>query len=65
MSRHPAITFRISARDLARIGKLYLQQGRWNDQPIVSPDWIAQSTKPHTAFASNHYRGAGNGYGRL
>jgi CubicO group peptidase (beta-lactamase class C family) len=28
-SRHPAHTFRISTRDLARFGQLYLQRGRW------------------------------------
>ena len=65
LSRHPAVTFRISARDLARIGKLYLQHGRWKDQTIVSPDWVKRSTKPHTIFEPEHYRGAGNGYGRL
>ncbi len=65
LSRHPAVTFRISARDLARIGKLYLQQGRWSDQLIVSPDWVKRSTQPHTTFEPEHYRGAGNGYGRL
>ena len=28
-SLHPAHTFRISTRDLARFGQLYLQEGRW------------------------------------
>ena len=65
LSRHPAVTFRISARDLARIGRLYLQQGRWSGQPIVSPDWVKRSTTPLTTFKPGHYRGAGNGYGRL
>ncbi len=64
-SAHPAITFRLSARDLARVGKLYLQDGRWGDQQIVSADWVKRSTEPHTTFEPGHYRGEGNGYGRL
>jgi len=30
-SIHPAYAFRMSARDLARFGQLYLQNGKWND----------------------------------
>ncbi|MFC5531955.1 serine hydrolase domain-containing protein [Cohnella yongneupensis] len=32
--------------DLAKLGQLVLQQGIWNGVPIVSPAWIASSTKP-------------------
>jgi len=34
-SRHPAHTFRISTRDLARFGQLYLQEGRWGGRQIL------------------------------
>ena len=64
-SRHSAKTFRISARDLARIGKLYLQKGIWNGNRIVSSKWVKKSIKPHTIFEKDHDRGEGNGYGRL
>ncbi len=47
-STHPAYLFRMSARDMARFGQLYLQKGRWNDQQLISPDWIEQSTQPVT-----------------
>ena len=65
LSNHPAVTIRISARDLARVGKLYLQQGTWEDDSIIPKEWIARSTQAHTTFEKGHYRGEGKGYGRL
>lgn len=65
LSSHPALTIRISARDLARIGKLYLQKGNWEGNSIVPEEWITQSTQAHTTFGKGHYRGEGRAYGRL
>jgi CubicO group peptidase (beta-lactamase class C family) len=45
-SMHPAHTIRMSARDLARFGQLYLQGGTWNGKRVVSREWIAESTTP-------------------
>jgi CubicO group peptidase (beta-lactamase class C family) len=36
-------------RDMAKIGLLVLNDGRWNDNQIVSKEWLLQSTKPHVA----------------
>ena len=36
------------ARDYAKIGRLYLNKGKWNDKQIVSENWVAQSTKVDT-----------------
>jgi hypothetical protein len=58
-SRHPAHTFRISTRDLARFGQLYLQQGKWNGRQIVAAEWVKESTRPHTDD------GDGTGYGYM
>ena len=44
LSRHPAYPFRMSARDLARFGLLFLNRGRWNGRQIVPADWVRQST---------------------
>jgi len=33
--------------DLAKIGMMYVQGGRWNGAEIVSPSWIEQSTALH------------------
>lgn len=65
VSQHPAITFRISARDLARIGKLYLQNGIWDGQRVIAEDWVQKSTTAATTFEAGHSRGEGNGYGRM
>ncbi len=64
-SKYPAVTYRISARDLARVGQLYLNKGKWAGQQIVSEEWIRESTRAHTVFEEDSYRGEGNGYGRL
>jgi CubicO group peptidase (beta-lactamase class C family) len=58
-SRHPAHTFRISTRDLARFGQLYLQEGQWAGRQILSADWVTESTRPHTDD------GDGTGYGYM
>ncbi|HVF40012.1 MAG TPA: serine hydrolase [Gemmatimonadaceae bacterium] len=44
LSSHPAHTFRMSTRDLARFGQLYLQKGKWNGRQIIPEKWIAEST---------------------
>jgi CubicO group peptidase (beta-lactamase class C family) len=36
----------MSAADLALVGQLYLQQGTWAGQRLLSADWIAQSWTP-------------------
>lgn len=55
----PAHTFRMSTRDLARFGQLYLQHGQWNGKQIIPVAWIRESTKPHSDF------GDGRGYGYM
>ncbi|WP_454814271.1 serine hydrolase domain-containing protein [Labrys neptuniae] len=48
LSRHPAYPFRMSARDLARFGLLFLNQGRWNGRQIVPATWVRQSTAAYS-----------------
>lgn len=40
----------LSPVDMAKIGQLYLDGGQWKGQQVVSPDWIAESTKPHSRW---------------
>lgn len=48
-----------NARDLARFGLLYLQQGVWNDEQIISKDWIdfIRTPAPSTGERGNFYGG--------
>jgi len=48
----------LTSRDLAKIGLLVLNQGRWKGEQIVSADWIETSTTPQTMIT-------GIGYGYL
>lgn len=47
VSRLPHPSLRLSTRDLARFGLLYLNRGRWNEQQIVPEAWVAESTHRH------------------
>jgi CubicO group peptidase (beta-lactamase class C family) len=40
---------RLTTRDMARIGFLYLQQGRWRDRQLVSTGYVLDSTRKHSA----------------
>ena len=42
-SIHPAHIFRMSTRDLARFGLLFLEQGKWQEQQILSKAWVSRS----------------------
>jgi len=39
----------LEARDLARIWYLWLKNGRWNGQQVVSAEWVKQSVTPAIA----------------
>lgn len=40
----------LSARDMAKIGQLYLDGGLWEGKQIVSKEWINQSTREHSRW---------------
>lgn len=40
----------LSSRDMATIGQLYLNDGQWDHSQIVSPEWLAESTSPHSKW---------------
>jgi len=40
----------LTAADMAKIGQLVLDNGRWEDKQIVSAKWINESTKEHSRW---------------
>lgn len=47
-SIHPAYPFKMSARDMARFGYLFLRKGKWKDVQIFPESWISESTTPYS-----------------
>jgi CubicO group peptidase (beta-lactamase class C family) len=59
ISMHRYYLFRVSARDLARFGLLFLREGQWQDRQIVSSEWVQESTATHSQI------GLDSGYGYM
>lgn len=55
VSDYPAYVFRMTARDMARFGLLFLREGRWGDQQVVPAEWVRRSTA--TSRAVSEYGG--------
>jgi len=58
-SIHAAYPFRMTARDMARFGLLYLRGGQWRGRSVVPREWVEESTR---AFSD---LGQSGGYGYL
>ena len=58
-SIHPAYPFRMSARDMARFGLLFLRAGKWREGQLIPKQWVIKGTRS--------YSGAGDdgGYGYM
>ena len=48
----------LKPRDAAKIGYLWLNDGRWDGRQIISAEWVADSVKPWSSAGADHY-----GYG--
>lgn len=59
-SIHPAYPFRMTARDMARFGLLYLRGGKWCGRQIISEKWIKESTTSNSI--TSYKDGVGYGY---
>ena len=58
-SVHAAYPFRMTARDMARFGLLYLRGGQWRERSVVPREWVEESTRAHSDL------GQSGGYGYL
>lgn len=45
----------MTSRDMAKIGQLILNQGKWDQKQIVSEKWIEESTTPKTKITGIDY----------
>lgn len=61
-SEHRAAMFKMSARDLARVGSLYLNRGATGGQRILAENWIDLITND---FTETGFGGLRNGHGYL
>jgi CubicO group peptidase (beta-lactamase class C family) len=54
----------LTAHDLARIGYLFLREGIWRDERVLSEGWVRQSITSHVADIApeNHEENTGYGY---
>ncbi len=58
-SVYPAYPFRLTARDMARFGLLFLREGNWRGEQVIPAAWVREST---TSYSDAGERG---GYGYL
>ncbi|MBL4669390.1 MAG: serine hydrolase [Flavobacteriales bacterium] len=45
----------MTSRDMAKIGQLILNKGKWNEKQIVSKKWVEESTVPKTKITEIDY----------
>jgi CubicO group peptidase (beta-lactamase class C family) len=58
-SVHPAYVFRMTARDMARFGLLFLRKGRWRLKQIIPRQWVKDSVTSYS------HAGESGGYGYM
>jgi CubicO group peptidase (beta-lactamase class C family) len=51
---------KLPSRELAKVGYLYLNGGRWDTTQVIPADYVAASTRPHSTPPPD---GPGEGYG--
>ena len=52
----------LTTRDMAKIGHLYLNEGRWEDRQILPAEWVKESTKAQVAAGLSPGYWAGYGF---
>jgi CubicO group peptidase (beta-lactamase class C family) len=63
-SIHRAYPFRMTARDMARFGLLYLRGGKWRGEQLIPSQWVRDSTTAYSV-ADGNARDNYSGYGYL
>ena len=63
-SIHRAYPFRMTARDMARFGLLYMRRGKWREAQLIPAPWVRDSTTAYSV-ADGNARDGYSGYGYL
>ncbi|MDF2176933.1 serine hydrolase [Aliiglaciecola sp. CAU 1673] len=45
----------LTARDLAKIGQLFLNKGNWQGEQVISTQWVEESTRRHVDLQTSGY----------
>ncbi|MCP4202417.1 MAG: serine hydrolase [bacterium] len=61
-SLHSCYWFRMSVRDRARLGQLFLQNGKWGNGQIIPETWVEESTRAYSVPSTPRIPGIGFGY---
>jgi CubicO group peptidase (beta-lactamase class C family) len=64
-SEHAAFGFRISARDLARFGQLYLHRGKWAGRQVIPEEWADASVRSYSTTGTQGSLASKSGYGYM
>jgi CubicO group peptidase (beta-lactamase class C family) len=59
-SEWPAYTLRMSTRDLARFGRLWLQRGQWDGRNVIPASWVDRASTPRSQLGA-----PGDGYAMM
>jgi len=54
---------RLRTEDIAKVGQLYLQKGRWGQKIIIDEDWVDMATSKQVSNGSNPDSDWNQGYG--
>ena len=60
---HGGFGLSITTESIARFGQLYLQQGMWEGEQLLSAEWVEQATSRQTSNGSNPDSAWDQGYG--
>ncbi len=50
---------KLTPHDMAKLGYLYLNEGRWDGKQVVSSEWVAAGTSKHVSFPGAAHDGYG------
>lgn len=62
LSVHAKVGFRLSTRDMAKFGQLFLNKGIWGKKQLIKKTWIENITKDYTIVGTQNRERYAQGY---